>query len=267
MAETEATSGRPKVSAVELAGGSLAAVSAGVIASTMGVEGTIVGTAVGSVVATVGGAWYSWSLGRTQDRLRTSAQTIVASARTKTETGRSVRAETTATQAAADASTAAAAASRNVDASPADGDRQPAAGYEEVSGTESAPSRRPPWRKLAIGAIGAFLIAIAAITVFELATGQPLAATVQGEQGDGASLLGGEEQIEPGPPAPSVAPTTSSPTPTRDAPPEPASPAVPTPTPAETLTGGPTSTPAPTAEAPSTPAQPTATAPPETPGT
>jgi hypothetical protein len=259
MTETEAASGRPKVSAVQLAGSSLAAVSAAVIASTLGVEGTIVGAAVGSVVAAVGDAWYSWSLGRTQDRLRTSAQSIVASARTKTGTGRSVGAASVASEAAAEPSP-------NADASPAGGDQQAAAGYGEVPGTAGEPRRRPPWRKLVIGAIGAFLIAIAAITVFEVATGQPLAATVQGEQGEGASLLGGEEELKSGPPAPSVAPTTSSPAPTRDATPEPASPAAPTPTPAETPTGRPTSAPAPTAEAPSSPAQPTATAPPATPG-
>ena len=251
MAETEERSNRPNVGVVQLAGGALAALSAAVAASTLGVEGTILGAALGSVVASTGGAWYSWSLERTQERLRTSAQTIVATARSKTRSGRSVAAETAAAESAV--------AADGHDSADGDaesgGNTQPAVGYDEVPDKAGEPGRRPPWRKLAIGAVGAFLIAMAAITVFELATGQPLAATVGNADEKGTSVA--PRKASPTP-TPSISPTESpSAGPTDDGTPQP------------TVTQEPTAPgtrqPTPTPDAPSSPAQPTQIVPQETP--
>lgn len=61
---------RVQLSLPQVAGSSLAALSAAVVCSYFGVAGTVVGTAVASAVATIGSALYSYSLRRTQVRLR-----------------------------------------------------------------------------------------------------------------------------------------------------------------------------------------------------
>ena len=59
-----------QLSAVQLAAGALAAVSAAGVASLFGVAGAVIGAAVASVVSTVGAALYSESLRRTDAGLR-----------------------------------------------------------------------------------------------------------------------------------------------------------------------------------------------------
>jgi hypothetical protein len=50
---------------------------------------------------------------------------------------------------------------------------------------------RPRWVGVAATSAAVFVLVIVAITVFELATGKPLAATVRGQQGSGTTLSGG----------------------------------------------------------------------------
>jgi hypothetical protein len=68
---TTATDTAPKfeLSPVSLIAGCLAAVTAAVLASFFGVGGTIIGTALGSIVGTAGTAIYTHSIRRTQRRL------------------------------------------------------------------------------------------------------------------------------------------------------------------------------------------------------
>jgi hypothetical protein len=61
---------RFQLSAAQVAASSLAAMSAAVVCSYFGVAGTVIGTAVTSLVATIGSALYSYSLRRTRARLR-----------------------------------------------------------------------------------------------------------------------------------------------------------------------------------------------------
>jgi hypothetical protein len=61
---------RLQLSVAQVAGSSAAAVSAAVLCSFFGVAGTIIGTAAASILATTGSALYSYSLRRTQARLR-----------------------------------------------------------------------------------------------------------------------------------------------------------------------------------------------------
>lgn len=63
-------------------------------------------------------------------------------------------------------------------------------------------------RRLSLAAAGLFLLVLAATTGFELASGQPLAATVSGKHGSGTSLDGGRTS-KPSAPA-SHSPTGSS---------------------------------------------------------
>jgi hypothetical protein len=58
------------ISTSQVLASSLAAVSAAIVCSFFGVAGTVIGTAITSLVATTGGALYSYSLRRTRTRLR-----------------------------------------------------------------------------------------------------------------------------------------------------------------------------------------------------
>jgi hypothetical protein len=248
---TEERSNRPEVSVIQIVGGALAALTAAVVASTLGVEGTIMGAAVGSVVATAGGAWYNYSLERTQKRLRNSAQLLVTSTRSRIRrVGPSVAAE----EITAALTPPAAAESAN--------DAQPAAGYHEMGAEprETGPGRRRRrWVALAIGGVGAFLIAMAAITIFELATGQPLAATVGNKNVSGTTAVPHHQKDEQTP-VPSPSPTdTSTPTP------ESSRTTTSTPTATPSGTGSPAS-PTSTPGAPTSPAAQTPTRPAESPG-
>lgn len=60
-----------QVSVVQIIAGALASVSAAVVASTFGLKGTLLGAAVTSIVASVGGALYSHSLHRARARIQT----------------------------------------------------------------------------------------------------------------------------------------------------------------------------------------------------
>ena len=64
------------LSAAQVAGSALAAVSGAILASTAGVTGTVIGAAVASVVATVGAAIYTWSLRRTTVAVRKTAAQV-----------------------------------------------------------------------------------------------------------------------------------------------------------------------------------------------
>jgi hypothetical protein len=73
------TEERIHLSAAQVAASSAAAVTAAVICSFFGVAGTVIGTAVASVMATVGSALYSYSLRRTKAKLRRLHQAGAAS--------------------------------------------------------------------------------------------------------------------------------------------------------------------------------------------
>ena len=80
---TPASSAREKkegqLSALQLAAGALAAVSAAVVASFFGVAGTVIGAAVASVISTVGAAVYTESMRRTHAGLRRAGRRLVRS--------------------------------------------------------------------------------------------------------------------------------------------------------------------------------------------
>jgi hypothetical protein len=70
MPDEKAERGRLQLSTAQVAASALASISAAVLCSFFGVAGTVIGTAITSLVATVGSALYSYSLGRTKERLR-----------------------------------------------------------------------------------------------------------------------------------------------------------------------------------------------------
>jgi hypothetical protein len=217
--------------------GALAALTAAVLASTFGVEGTITGAAFGSVVATVGGAWYAWSLERTHHRLRPKMENIASIARSKADKDQPATRTVTSV---APTSPTPAAADRDGTADSA----QRALGIGHTFEESGELRRRPRWLVLGLAAFSAFVIAMAALTVYEVITGKPVSAQVGGgnvggttinPQPDTAPTPGPtesptEQTDSPGPTAentPDTTPTTSSPTRTQT----PTQTSTPTPTP------------------------------------
>jgi hypothetical protein len=216
--------------------GALAALTAAVLASTFGVEGTITGAAFGSVVATVGGAWYAWSLERTHDRLRPKVENIASIARSKTDKDQPATRTVTSI-----APTSPAAAAADQDGKADNAERAAGIGHTFKESGE-LPPRKPRWLVLGLAAFSAFVIAMAAITVYEVITGKPVSAQV------GGSDVGGTT-INPRPdtaptPGPTESPTeqTDSPGPTPENTPD-ATPTTNSPTRTQTPTQAPTPTP------------------------
>jgi hypothetical protein len=169
---------RIDLSVAQVAASALAAVVGAVLASELGVYGTIMGAAVVSVGATTGGAVFQHVFRRTGEQLREAVdrgpnQTANTLRQVAVEDGAAVR-------------------------------------PPEITAEWNQPQlvrarRRWSWKSYAVVSGLVFVLAMTPILVFELATGQPVSATVTGQSGDGTSLGG------------SVAPKSSRP---QEAPPE-----------------------------------------------
>lgn len=164
---------KPKVdvNVVQVVASALAAVSSAVLLSTVGVAGTLIGAAVGSVVATVAGAVYSYSLEASRSRVAAAAQ-LAASARVR-RPGRD--------------------RTRQVPT-----DEQP-----EQPAQQAGPAWREtlaalPWARVALVAAGVFVAAMVVIVSFELIAGKPVSKLTNGTTGDrsGTSIpgLGGSDK-------------------------------------------------------------------------
>jgi len=144
----------------------LAAVSASVAASTFGVAGTVIGAALGSAVTVIGSAVYAQSLKRSREAVRLTLGVAAAKRLgTRPPQGRISPAPV-----------------------PSDPDRAGRPGRRHRLRLALTPQR------LALGAGALFVVTLALITGFELLTGQPVAASVDGKHGSGVSLLGGVER-------------------------------------------------------------------------
>ena len=236
---------RLEMSATQLVGGALAAMTAAVIGAQLGVAGTVFGAAIGSVVAGAAGSLYTASLKHTKDRLASAFVGRVGETDvevTTVSTSADVDGWTTVTQ-----PTAAVA--------PASPD--PVATAAEVDGA-GHPVSRWPWKPILVSTAAVFLLAIAGITGFELISGQ----SVSG--GDGTTITQVGEGRSSGTDTPTQAPSNSTST-------EPS--AEPSVAPSTGTSGEPSSVPSesaePTAEPsqtaePSTSAEPSTTASPST---
>jgi hypothetical protein len=293
-------SDRPRIelNTVQLVASALAAVTGAVLTSYLGVGGTVVGTAVGSVATTSGFAFYKHYLGRTKERIDHVAPVIVEHARVWTPTsgygpvGHVAHYGNGAGRRFANGSAAQARSGRPDDQqtqpmqawhpgqpgaqqageqagpptqpagspSPAQGgvgeptqqlgtvrldgngnggvaasggaagkagdgeDSTNGQGNENGTGNRTAGGilrGRPRWVGMVATSAAVFVLVIGAITVFELATGKPLAATVQGQQGSGTTLSGGSagssgssrgnpQPTQPARPSPSASSTSPS---------------------------------------------------------
>jgi hypothetical protein len=157
-----------ELSGTQLVAAALAAVTATVAGSYLGVSGTVIGAALASVLTAVGNAVYGHSLRSTRDRVREVVPV-----------GRFARAGVplapTATR-------------------PAVREEQP-----PVLPTP-APRRREPgrWRGIAIGAVAVFVAVLAVVTSVEIVAGRPLSDLLRGNDGTGTSVFGASDQMQGG---------------------------------------------------------------------
>ena len=193
-AHREGTTRKSTFNLIQVAAAALAAITTAVLSSSLGATGTLVGAAGASVITTVATSLYQLSLERSRDRVRTLA--------------------------------------RRPGSSPVDQDGSEP-GIPQASPAPTRPgvqrswrSRTLHWGSVALGALGAFLLAMLAVTSIEWASGETV-----GGNGKGTTI--GEVLNDQ--PAPRRSPTT----------PGPASPLPETPssTPTETPTGTPTESP------------------------
>ena len=248
---------------LKTAGGAFAAVSSALLLSTLGAAGTIIGAALGSVIVTVGGAFYSQGLARSQQRL---AQVQNAAMRkvgvAQAEVRRAVRRQDDGD--AVDAHLAHA-EERLDDAK----DDLGALGDEPTGPDWRERFVTLPWKRISLIAAGLFAAAVLAISAFELVAGESVSSITGGTEGGGGptiSRIGGgsngdtpteDNQVPPDKQSsPSEAPSnepSDQPSPTNAPSGEP-TPAPEAPTPASTPT-------APTTSEPALPTEPATTPP------
>jgi len=240
---------RIDLSATQVLGGALAAMTAAFLGSRLSVAGTVVGAALASIVAAVAGNLYTASLRSTREKVRTVFQGRVdGSSMPATVTTVDTTPADPATDEAWHWSAAAAPA--------------PAAAAPPAPATDR-PAKRWSVRSMVLGALAAFALAAAVLTGLELATGQALS----GGHGTTISQVGEAEKPAPRKdPSPAATAGTASPSPSASASPIPSATATTSSTP--TASAAPTEQPDTSAPAPSTPAAaPSASASANDPGT
>jgi hypothetical protein len=184
--------------------GTLAAVSAAVVGSFLGVAGTLIGAAVAAVIGSVGTEIYDRSLRKGGKKLEELAPAFVK-------------------------------------APAAVGTPAVAAATEEDSPSHTVPEgarRQIRWGHVAVVAGALFVLAVGSLTAFELATGKSVASTVGHSTGAkttiGGVLRGGGDPASTPTPAPSATPSDTTPTttpttePTTEAPTNTTAPTTPT---------------------------------------
>lgn len=174
--------------------GAGSAVTVAVLLSTLGAAGTLIGAALGSVVATIATALYKngiraskrqmaavqaaalHKVGRAQDDVRRAAER----AEQDPAAADLARAEIN-LQGAAD----------HLEAEEGEQDAEsPEAEQEPADGTTTG-WRALPWRRIAIGSVGIFLIAMLVISVFELIAGESVSSLTGGSDSGQRTSIGG----------------------------------------------------------------------------
>lgn len=219
---------RLRISATQLIASALAAVTATIAASYLGVNGTVIGAAVASVVSVLGNTIYSHSIRQTGHKVRT---VVPAGVRWSPPPPPGASAAGTTP-----------------------------AGPPAVRRARREREKATSLRVLAAACAGVFAAVLVLVTAVELVAGEPLSDLLRGRSGSGTSLLGGHSEPRTQrttPPQPAITPTvtvtakvvTSTPTVTVTANPTTATvtpsptaptPTSPAPTPTPTSTGIPT---------------------------
>ncbi len=182
---------RLEINWVQSSGGALAAVSSAVLLSTFGVAGTLIGAAVGSLVITVGGAFYTYSIKATRQRVA-MAQTV-AVARIGLAQARVRDASDSVTQRRPGAADDAA---DDMAEAEVDLDRARTLLEDELDETEERPPWRSvlgglPWKRIGLVAVATFVAAMVVIVAFELLTGRAVSSYTGGSDSDRRTSIPG----------------------------------------------------------------------------
>jgi hypothetical protein len=220
------------LSATQVIGGALAAMTAAALGSQLSVAGTVIGAALASIIAAVAGSLYTASLRRTTDKVKTvwAAQPNESENPTVIEIVEDRDGHVV-------------------------GQHDHVVGSEPTDGPQRRRRLRLNWKRVVVGALAVFGIAAASLTVFELVTGQALSGgegtTIQQVREGNADKQSDTKKDEPS--------KKSTEEPTED--PTAAASEAPTSEPSETATSEPTET----TTAPTPQAEATTTAPETTP--
>ena len=179
--ESQESRQRLEINPVQVAASALAAVTSAILLSTLGTAGTIIGAALGSLIATAGAAIYSYSL-RVGRESVAAAQAAAIAKVNRRRTGGSTR-------------------QIEVQARPMDQGRPPL--REMLS--------RLPWKWIAMVAGAIFVVTMLVIVGFELLTGRSVSTYTGGSDGNGhhTSLGFGSSSKASQAPTPTPAPSTS----------------------------------------------------------
>ena len=201
------------VSSSQVVGGALAAMTAAVAGSWLGVAGTLIGAAVGSVVATIAGTIYTNSL-RKSRRLAQAARltTRAALANRAADGGRGTAVLPTSPDAA----------QALAEAQAADGSSGGVLTAEDEPSTDPDPSRRTiPWRAAAVAAVVSLLLALGGIWAYEKVAGHPIGSSDKPgttfsnvRSGDSGDTGGSGDQDRDDGPSQQQSPDDSTPSPT-----------------------------------------------------
>ncbi|MDQ6522772.1 hypothetical protein RB608_04125 [Nocardioides sp. LHD-245] len=258
MAETDTAERRSRIDWPATFAGAAAAVTVAVLLSTLGAAGTLIGAALGSVIATVSSALYKQGIESSRRRM---ADVQAAALQRVNLADQNVRR-----------------AARRSDPEAAERELDRAHRHLDAAGEELADELDEPgaettssgrsrwadlqWKRIALLAAAVFVLSLLVISAVELVAGKSVSTITGGTDGDDRTSLTGvfgtggkgkdggrqEPPAEETPtPTPTPAPTeTPTETPTAPEPTEPTGPATPSDTSSPTPSGTPSPTPTPT---------------------
>jgi hypothetical protein len=171
---------RVQLSATQLIASALAAVTATIAASYLGISGTVIGAAIASLLTVTGNAVYSHSIHRTRERVRVVARTATQPIRPLATSGPLAN-EHLATGEHPDTS-----------AHP-DTSSRPDTRRDTFAGA-AMPARSSTWRRAGFAAVGVFAAMLTILTSVELVSGRPLSDLVRGKSGSGTTVFGSSQQ-------------------------------------------------------------------------
>ena len=181
--EPKESNPRLEINPIQVMASALAAVTSAVLLSTLGTAGTIIGAALGSLIATAGAAIYSYSIRISRERVAAVQAAAIAKVNRK-RTG---------------------ASTRQIEVEEKHGDQGRALWREALA--------RLPWKWIAIIAGAVFVIAMIVIISFELITGRSVSTVTGGTDGGGHRTtigLGHPTKVSKSKsPSPSPSPSTS----------------------------------------------------------
>jgi hypothetical protein len=160
---------KDRVRISQVLAGALAAVTAALIGSTMGVAGTVVGAGVASIVSTLGGALYLRSIERTTDSVRTVRAKVVGKSggTTVLVADQDPGEEPPATGEEVEAAT-------RDDGAGDDGAKGDEAGGDEQADRPPVARRKLRWPMVVVGSLAAFALGMLAVTGLEWLRGESL---------------------------------------------------------------------------------------------